>query len=210
MAKSIQPRERGVSKPRIESKLTANQRMFLENLLATNPWNPTEAARKAGYKNPPSSAIKLMKDPIICGAVGRAIQERIWRCELDANRVIQELSTIAFANIKELFDEDGLLVPIHMLPDSIARAVQSVEVKTIQTEDGSQVTTAKIKLEPKLTAIELLMKHMGMLDSKFQVEQQTSTDMLSNILKTINQSNNLVGDEEIEVAAQQRLLESNR
>lgn len=204
-AKKLGPRTNRVGKARLEEKLTTQQRMFVEYCLAQNPWNTTEAARLAGYKHEGVAAAKLMGNPTIAQALGRAIQERIWRCELDANRVIDELSTVAFADVRQLFDKTGLLIPVHQLPENIARAVKDIEVISRTTDDGETVTVAKIRLHPKLDAIKLLMQHMGMLQERLKVEQTTNVNILQQILSGLNQAaTGCIGNQELEALADQR------
>lgn len=90
---------------------------------------------------------------------------------IDPDRTLRAAANIAYADIRQLFDEHGNLKAVHNLPDSIAFALASVEVvkKNITTGDGEIDTIHKVKLWDKPRAIEMLMKHFGMLTEKVEL-----------------------------------------
>ena len=83
-----------------------------------------------------------------------------------------ELKTIGLSDVRELFDEEGRMVPIHKLPDHVGRAIASIEVvsKMVPGSDPVEIEYVhKIKLWPKTQALELLARHLGMLNDKLIV-----------------------------------------
>jgi phage terminase small subunit len=134
--------------------------------------NATQAAIRAGYGTTGNSsavhANYLLKNPKIRAEIEQQFKKRLERIELTQDRVVQELALVALSDILdyEVNEVTGRLVPLTNRRAS--RAVQSVKIKrrTWTDRDGnpeSEVTT-EIKLWDKTKAIELLMKHMGMLN----------------------------------------------
>jgi phage terminase small subunit len=76
------------------------------------------------------------------------------RCEVTAEKVIREVSAVAFSDVRKLFNPDGSLKPVHELDDVTAAAISAIEV------DASGVR--KIKVWDKNSAHERLCKHLGL------------------------------------------------
>lgn len=87
-------------------------------------------------------------------------------------RVLSEVRALATSDIRELYDEQGRLKTPDQWPESVARAVQAVEVKEeVDPETGSvEAYTKRVRLWDKQKAIETMLKVMGRL-----VERQHHT-----------------------------------
>lgn len=134
--------------------------------------NATQAAVRAGFGSTEKSAsvlgAKLLAKVRIRAEIEKEFAKRLDRIELTQDRVIKELATLALSDILdyEVNETTGRLIPLNNR--RVSRAVQSVKIKrrTWTDRDGnpeSEVTT-EIKLWDKTRAIELLMRHMGMLN----------------------------------------------
>lgn len=95
--------------------------------------------------------------------VAKALKENILtgRIEDDIARVKQELSHLAFLDIRQAFESDGSLKPIDEWPDALARAVNGIEVIEMG-DDGARYRLHKIRISSKIAALEHLAKHLGM------------------------------------------------
>jgi len=144
--------------------------------------NGTQAAIRAGYSNKSArqQASQNLTNPAIVKAIEEKQAERALRVGVSQDRVLSELIVIGYSNLKAFFDADGAVIPVQDWPDALAGAVQSIEVIDKTDEDGKLVgRTYKIKLWPKLDAIQLIMRHQGMLKDKLAVEVDNSfADML--------------------------------
>ena len=105
------------------------------------------------------------------------------RTEWIYERVLRELRSIASSDIKALFDDEGAIKPISEWPDSISRAVSSIEVNELwgTNEDGKKEqigVTKKVKFWDKLKAVELIGKNMGMFVEKHVVEGKLTLEHL--------------------------------
>lgn len=89
---------------------------------------------------------------------------------IDPDRSMRETARLAYSDVRELFTEDGKLLPIHQWPDDVARAVAGVEVVrgNIDKGDGKFDDVVKIKLWDKSKSLENLLKHHGKLIEKHE------------------------------------------
>lgn len=99
--------------------------------------------------------------------------ELMEEADVTAQRLTNELATIAFSDIRNLFADSGDLLQPSELPDSAARALASIKVCRERTtrhgESETTETVTELKLWNKLQAIELLMKERGMLSEKHEL-----------------------------------------
>lgn len=161
----VQPRMRAPSVKR----LNPQQQAFVEYLVADPQMNGIEAARRAGYKSPQQSAYQLMNNPVVIGNLGKAREEMRAKIQLEAHHVVRELMRIGFADPRQIFTPDGVILPIHQWPDDIARAVSGFDVETTtmgEGKDGKQIvtTTVKPRFWSKPAALKELGTMLGILD----------------------------------------------
>lgn len=144
------------------------QRLFVEHLLAEPDFNMTEAARKAGYKNPAASACKLIKIELVRKLLARKMDQRVKELKLDPERVILELARIGLLDPRKMLDEQGQLLPLKAMDQDTAAAISSIKVsKRIipggpDAEDEIEQTT-EVRFHSKIDALEMLAKHLGIL-----------------------------------------------
>jgi phage terminase small subunit len=143
--------------------LTSNQRAFVLELLADNLFNPTDAARRVGYKQPASAANQLLKNKKVQAALGKAQREREERCQLKADDVLNYLRTALFFNPLRFFTptKDGKLEIMNPeeVPEEIGRLIEKYSLKHKENEDGSTQTTIVVETLSKSVALGLAMKH---------------------------------------------------
>jgi phage terminase small subunit len=152
------------------NRLRPKQRRFVEEYLIE--FNGTKAAIRAGYsaKTAREIAAENLTKPLIQMAISEEVEKRGKRCELTADRVLLEISRLAFADIRGAFDEHGRLKPVRDLDDDLAPAVAAVEVsvgftditKKIKSKKIKSDITKKIKLWDKGSALERLGRHLGL------------------------------------------------
>lgn len=188
----LKPNKKGKAK----NVLTDKERVFVAEYLANDEFNGTKAAEASGYKHPASACAKILARPAVRYHLGLAIHERITKCDVSAERVLRELSYIGFSDIGKLVDEKGMLLPIHLMPEEVRRSVASIKV----TEKPTGEIVHELKLWPKNQALELLSKHLGLLNDKIKVEHQVSGDVFTNLLAMVeDQRSNVVDGEVIEM-----------
>ena len=93
----------------------------------------------------------------------------------DIRALINELRSLAFSDIGELYDDNNCLRGIKTIPAALRRAIAGIEVEEIYTGTGSFREcighTKKVKLWDKKGAIDSFMKHLGMFIERLEVKQ---------------------------------------
>lgn len=149
----------------------ASQRRFVEEYLVD--MNGEAAAVRAGYAPAfaAEAAYRMLGEPHIKDAVTRALEVRRARNELTAEKVLRELSLIAFADVTRIkVAEDGRpLFPLDY--PEIRRVVSSIKIKQEKNAAGHKVTTTELKFWNKNDALKALAKHLGLLETKQEANQ---------------------------------------
>lgn len=149
------------------AKMTERQKRFIAEYLID--LNATQAAIRAGYSVKTAGSIgdENLKKPEINSAIAKEMAKRSKRTGVNQDRVVLELAKIAFVNASDVIDADTATVKDDATADDTA-AIQSIKVKVFPTKDGEGVER-EIKLGDKLKALELLGKHLGMWNDKFDL-----------------------------------------
>ena len=146
-----------------ENKLTDNQRLFVKEYIACN-FNGAKAARNAGYKekNARITAAELLKKPHIQVALSKEVEKRLKSIDVTAERVLSEIKTISFFNIQDVYDENGIIIPVQDLPPTVASNIAEVVL------DSSQ-NIIKYKFFDKRGALEMFAKYFKLLTDKHEI-----------------------------------------
>lgn len=150
--------------------LTERQTRFVEEYQVDA--NATQAAIRAGYSPDSAEAegSRLLRNAGVSREVLKARLARADRLEIEADRVVEALASIAFSDPRELYEErevDGqiscrLREPTEW-PEHLARAVASVKVKRYPARKKGEedMETVEVKFWPKNPALEALAKHLS-------------------------------------------------
>lgn len=165
------------------SDLNAKQRRFcLEYLVDLNG---TQAAIRAGYaaRSAHSQASDLLTLPKIQAFLGPRLKRSETKLELTVERLEEELARLAFVDPRKAYDAEGKLLPVHEMPEDVARCIQGFEEEalfdTVVTGTGPrggvkkerlQVgVTRKVKWGNKAEAVMLGLKRRGALTEKHEL-----------------------------------------
>jgi phage terminase small subunit len=147
-----------------KTRLSPKQALFCKEYLID--LNATQAAIRAGYSAKTAQKIgseNLLK-PDIQTEVDRLKAARAQKVEVNSEDVLKELVRLSKADIREVWDEQGLLKPIHTWPDHIAACVASVEVLEVYEGSGKDRKfvgyTKKVKFWEKTKALDMLGRHL--------------------------------------------------
>lgn len=157
-------------------KLTGKQTVFVAEYLIDK--NATRAY-KAAYpkcKSDKSAGVegnKFIKKPWIKSAIDKGLEKQQERVGVTADKVIKEISRLAFFDPRKLFDADWKLKPLSELDDDTAAAIGGVDIsklKAVDSEASFQEVVTKLKIWDKNAALEKLAKHFGLFaeDNKQQ------------------------------------------
>lgn len=156
------------------SSLNPKQALFVHEYLVD--LNGKQAAIRAGYteRSAEVTASKLLRVPKVKAAVDALLAKRKAKLELKAERLDEELARACFFDPARLVTEDGRRLDLHELDEDTRRAIRSVEIEELwegRGEDRAQVgQLVKIRAEPKVEALSLAYKRLGLLREKVDVE----------------------------------------
>lgn len=153
-----------------ERGLTAKQNIFVAEYLVD--LNATQAARRAGYSSKTADKIgpALIGKSSIQAAIQEAMKIQEKRTSITADRVLLELSKIAFGDLRGVMEwtADGVrLKDSSDLTDEQAALIS--EMCETTTKDGGSL---KVKTNDKLKALELIGRHLAMFDDKMNLSGQ--------------------------------------
>lgn len=167
------------------AELTPQQRMFVAEYLIDN--NGKQAAIRAGYsaKTAENQASRLLSSVKVQKMLDKHICEQEKRTFITADRVLNELANIAFANgtefakvvektgYKPLYDSDGKKIGEDAY---IYQAVELVNTNELDNDKRSAISCIKetkfgIAVEScdKVKALELLGKHLKLFTDKTEL-----------------------------------------
>lgn len=155
-------------------KLSQKQELFAREYLVD--LNGLQAGIRAGYTplSAKRNSTRLLKHPSIKAFIEKETKKKAEKLELSAEVILAELLSLAKSDIRKIFNEDGTLKPISEIPDSIAQAISGIEIDEIfeYDEKGDKIWTGytkKVKLWDKPKALELLARHLSLLNDKLEV-----------------------------------------
>lgn len=166
----------------IKEPLRKEWQLFVDEYLID--LNASKAAKRAGFGTTQQSAgelgYRLLKKVEIRRAIRKAFRKRLERIRMTSDQVLKELAIIGLSDVQdyEVNDVTGRLISLGNRKAS--KAVQSVKIKKYsRTNDKGETeteVTTEYKLWDKLKAIELMMRHMGMLDNGETGQPITDTE----------------------------------
>lgn len=149
----------------MSAKLTGKQKRFCEEYLID--FNATQAAIRSGYSKKTAQAIgaENLTKPLIQAKI-TSFQKRLSdKSEITLERVLKEYGRIAFSDIRKYYDENGNLIPIHLLDDDSAAVLAGMDIDELnEYVKGEKITigiTKKIKRWDKKGALDSICKVLG-------------------------------------------------
>ena len=148
------------------NKLTPKQARFVQEYLID--FNGTDAAIRSGYSKRSARVIAqtLLAKPHIAAAVAKARDKVSQKLEVTVERIVREAAAVAFSDLRELYDDKGQLLPVHLWPAGVAESIAGVEVEELFEGRGDEREHVgrlkKIKRWDKVRALELLARYKGM------------------------------------------------
>jgi phage terminase small subunit len=156
--------------------MTPKQQRFVEEYLID--LNATQAAIRAGYsaKTANEQGARLLANVSVRNAVSEAKAKRSKETGIDAAWVLSRLAAEAFADLADLYDEQGRVKPVKDWPLVWRQGlVAGIEVETIG-EGAGQVT--KIKISERIKRVELIGKHVDVQAFKEKLEVAASMTLV--------------------------------
>lgn len=145
----------------------------------------------AGYKgvgnSAEASASEILRNPKVAEAIQKGKESRRERSYITAERVLLELSRIAFFDPRKLLDDAGHPKPLDELDDDTAAAVAGLDLLEEYRGEGKDRTfvgyVKKFKIADKNTALTNAMRHLGILTDKVDLTSKGEQIQSSGVLK---------------------------
>ena len=152
--------------------MNEKQEQFVQEYLID--FNATQAAIRAGYSEHTAYSIghELLKKHEIQESLQTAKDKRAKRTEVSQDRVITELAKLAFSKLTDFVDWDGSSVTIK--PSEGLDHTDAAAVAEVSRSDTLHGTNIRFKLHDKTKALDLLARHLGLLNDKISVDEKAS------------------------------------
>ena len=151
--------------------LTERERRFVEAFMGPAAGNATDAAKRAGYAK--GSAAVTASRLLRKANVQDAIKERAEKAGITRERVLDELTLLAFSDLTHYTVNDSGDVELAQgAPKGAMRALQSIKRrKTTRGEgkDAYTTTEVEIRLWNKPEPLKLAGQHVGLFRDKVDV-----------------------------------------
>lgn len=126
--------------------------------------NATQAAIRAGYSENTAKeqGYQLINNDEVSEHITRLRLKQQERTDISADKILKEVARLAFSDIRNYYDDNGLLKLPKDLSDDAAAALAGIEIDELWAEKMKVGETKKIKLYSKPDSLEKLMKHLGL------------------------------------------------
>jgi phage terminase small subunit len=168
--KLAKPKQRATKAGSGPSAAAAKRKLFADAYMA-NGGNATQAAIAAGLspKTAGQTGARMLKHAEVAARVAQLQQKVAEKFELNTERVLQELSRLAFFDIRKLVDNTGKPKALADLDDDTAAAIVGLDLVQFGNKDSGIGDVLKFKLADKKGALDLAMRHLGLLKDKVEV-----------------------------------------
>jgi phage terminase small subunit len=140
--------------------------------------NGHQSAVRAGYSKHTASvqAARLLAEPEVKTYIQELRNEVKKRNLIDVDELVQILANVARCDIAEYYDTEGNLKDMEDIPKEHRAALDSIDVSDIFEGRNKIGVTKRVRFVNRLTAIELLMKHLGAFE-KDNTQQATNVTL---------------------------------
>ncbi len=148
-------------------RTTAKQRAFVRYFLET--YELGKSAIRAGYskKNANVIANRLMHKSQVAELIRQEEEEALKRAGINRNDALLRLAKMVYFDARNLYREDGSIKHPSEWDDATATVIAGIEVTEIYGGQGKKKVsigqTKKVKVIDPLRALEILLRHLGLL-----------------------------------------------
>ena len=151
-------------------KLTEAHKLFCKALIADpkmhqgQAYLDTMAKRSMTMALANARASALLKNKLIKIELKRLMDLRSERLDVTADKVLAELASLAFMKFTDYaeYDEEGNVI-LKPSKDVDTRGIKSIKRRVVNSDGNSTTEAFEFKLHDKLKALELTMRHLGLL-----------------------------------------------
>jgi phage terminase small subunit len=166
----------------LESQLNDRQKRFIDFYLVS--LDAKDAATKAGYskKGAAVQGTKLLKHPVVSRIIGARQVAHAKKFDLKAEEALMQLYYCLTREAADFADEQGkLITDVSKLGIRARSCVDSIKQtnKVLYGPDGApagEMITTELKITPKIPAVDLAMKHLGLFPKETQKQAVEMVD----------------------------------
>ena len=154
------------------ASLNVKQRQFATEYL--KDLNSKQAAIRAGYAEASAEVAgsRLLSHVKVKALIQDLMDARAAREAITTDRVLREIARLAFADMRDYFNADGSLLPIHALSNDAAAALASFEKVEYFEGEGREKSQVghlkKLRIWDKSKNLELLGRHLRLFADKVE------------------------------------------
>ncbi|WEO63542.1 terminase small subunit [Rhizobium rhizogenes] len=164
--------------------LTRRQQNFVREYLRQE--SAYQAAIESGYavSSAGTMASRMMADPEIIAAIEEGQRERIDRIDMDADILLKRLVAELNADLADIYDDNGDLLPIHEWPLIWRQGlVAGVETEVVNSDEGEISHVRKVRLSDRVRRIEAIGRHISVQAFKENVRIEGLDTLADRLLR---------------------------
>lgn len=143
--------------------LTPLQERFCEEYI--KDLNATQAAKRAGSKADKldQAGYEFLRNPEVQAQIQRLKHDRSERTRIDADWLLKRLAAEAEADVADLYDENGNILPVKDWPPIWRKGlVQGIDIEVLQNAEGEGgAIVKKLRVSDRVKRLELIGKHIA-------------------------------------------------
>jgi phage terminase small subunit len=146
---------------RSRSDFAAMRERFVEHY--TRHLNATRAAIYAGYspRTAGSQGHRLLKSSVVQKAIAAAQGKVLAKEEASVIEILRELARIAFLDPIDVFDHNGLPLPLKRMPKAVRHGLKSLKIKDLTDRKGKVIGRRyKFDFQEKNEALRILGRYL--------------------------------------------------
>jgi phage terminase small subunit len=148
------------------SELTKREAIFVREYLID--LNGTQAAIRTGYAAHSAAVTgsRLLSNANVAAAIAAALEDRAERTQVNADWVLKRLAAEADADIADLYDDSGALLPVTEWPliwrQGLVSGVDIEELYEGAGEDRQNIgRVLKLRMSDRVRRLEMIGKHIA-------------------------------------------------
>ena len=190
------------AKTTVTQKLTPKEQRFCDEYIVD--LNATQAAIRAGYSRHTARSIgsENLTKPAIIFQIESEKRERAIKTGIDAAWVVTRLANEVEADLNDIYDADGALLPVSEWPLIWRQGlITCIDVEIIEGPDGTQMgVVKKIKISDRIKRIEMIGRHVSVkaFDERISLGIYDIPGRMERALKRLREVNKTDGDTDIQ------------
>ena len=182
-----------------EPTLTEKQELFVAEYI--KDFNGKQAAIRAGYSENSATeqAYAMLNNVQISSCIKEYVERRLKAAEIDALWLLRRLVDEAEADINDMYDDAGALLPIKEWPMVWRKGlVVAIETEELRGPDGTTMGMVKrVKTDTRVKRLEMIGKHINVNAFQENVKVTGLDDLaerLQRAVQRINAPTKIAGD----------------